>query len=71
MKAHPTSYVRQARAFAYTFGDSAPTADLASGGFSRHIAMTGDVIPVVERSGTAGKELPTAWKWSPTTKIAL
>ena len=44
-----TACTGQVRAFAHTFGDSAPTADSASGGFFRHIPPL-PVTPAVGRS---------------------
>jgi hypothetical protein len=39
-----TASTGQVRAFAHTLGDSAPTADSASGGFIRHISS----LPVTQ-----------------------
>jgi len=53
----------QVRAFAHTFGEAAPTADSASGGFSRHIVLMilqeVPCLPVPRKSTGAGR-LPLA-----------
>jgi hypothetical protein len=56
--------------FAHTFGDSAPTADSASGGFVRQIPRL-PVTPAVETVEKVPFQKHMVWKWEKTTEKHL